>query len=131
MAVLTNRLGSSLPLDSEYVSLETWDDGVRRLLTLKISLRRLGGQPAVEASAQSVVLTASHSSFIEVPSTGLRVCVSFRLLATTCRQLVVSLLSVGCRLIVRQRASIIVVDHLTKWIADRTAPVSINTQRIH
>ena len=47
----------------------------RRLLTLKISLRRLGGQPAVGASAQSVVLTTSHSSFIEVPSTGLQVCV--------------------------------------------------------
>jgi len=28
--------------------LETWDDGARRLLTLKISRRRLGGQPAVE-----------------------------------------------------------------------------------
>jgi len=40
-----------------------------------ISLRRLGGQPAVGASAQSVVLTASHSSFIEVPSTGVCVCV--------------------------------------------------------
>jgi len=51
-------------------SLETWDDGAQRLLTLKTSLRRLGGQPAVGASAQSVVLTASHSSFIEVPSTG-------------------------------------------------------------
>ena len=49
--------------------METWDDGARRLLTLKISLRRLGGQPSVGASAQSVVLTASHSSFIEVPST--------------------------------------------------------------
>jgi len=47
-AVLTNRLGSSLPLGSEYVSLETWDDGARCLLTLKISWRRLGGQPAVE-----------------------------------------------------------------------------------
>ena len=33
-------------------SLETWDDGARRLLTLKISLRRLDGQPAVGASAQ-------------------------------------------------------------------------------
>ena len=33
-------------------SLETWDDGAQRLLTLKISLRRLGGQPAVGASAQ-------------------------------------------------------------------------------
>ena len=44
-AVLTNRLGSSLPLDSEYVSLETWDEGAQRLLTLKISQRRLGGQP--------------------------------------------------------------------------------------
>jgi len=32
-AVFTNRLGSSLPLGSEYVSLETWDDGARRLLT--------------------------------------------------------------------------------------------------
>ena len=41
------RLGSSLPLSSEYVSLETWDDGARRLLTLKTSRRRLGGQPAV------------------------------------------------------------------------------------
>jgi len=50
-------------------SLETWDDGAQCLLTLKISLRRVGGQPAVGASAQSVVLTASHSSFIEVPST--------------------------------------------------------------
>jgi len=50
-------------------SLETWDDGAQRLLTLKISLRRLGGQPTVGASAQSVVLTASHSSFIEVLST--------------------------------------------------------------
>jgi len=56
-------------------SLETWDDGAQCLLELKISLRRLGGQPAVGASAQSVVLTASHSSFIEVPSTGLQVCV--------------------------------------------------------
>jgi len=42
-AVLTNRLGSSLPLGSEYVSLETWDDGARRLLTLKTSWRRLRG----------------------------------------------------------------------------------------
>ena len=58
-------------------SLETWDDGAQRLLTLKISLRRLGGQPAVGASAQSVVLTASHSSFIEVPSSG-QVCVASR-----------------------------------------------------
>jgi len=48
-AVLTNRLGSSLPLGSEYVSLETWDDGARRFLTLKTSRRRLGGQPAVGA----------------------------------------------------------------------------------
>ena len=40
-------LGSSLPLGSEYVSLETWDGRARRLLTLKISRRRLGGQPAV------------------------------------------------------------------------------------
>ena len=48
-AVLTNLLGSSLPLGSEYVSLETWDDGARRLLTLKTSRRRLGGQPAVGA----------------------------------------------------------------------------------
>ena len=54
--------------------MERWDDGARRLLTLKIPLHRLGGQPAVGASAQSVVLTASHSSFIEVPSTGLQVC---------------------------------------------------------
>ena len=54
--------------------METWGDGAQRLLTLKISLRRLGGQPAVGASAQSVVLTASHSSFIEVLSTGLQVC---------------------------------------------------------
>jgi len=29
--------------------LETWDDGARRLFTLKISRRRLGGQPAVES----------------------------------------------------------------------------------
>jgi len=36
-------------LGSEYVSLETWDDGAQRLLTLKTSRRRLGGQPAVEA----------------------------------------------------------------------------------
>jgi len=36
-------------LGSEYVSLETWDDGARRLLTLKTSRRRLGGQPAVGA----------------------------------------------------------------------------------
>ena len=50
-AVLTNRLGSSLLLGSEYVSLETWDDGARRLLTLKTSRRRLGGQPVVGASA--------------------------------------------------------------------------------
>jgi len=28
--------------------LETWDNGARRLLTLKISRRRFGGQPAVE-----------------------------------------------------------------------------------
>jgi len=55
--------------------LETWDDGAQRLLTLKISLRSLGGQLMVGASAQSVVLTASHSSFIEVPSTRLHVCV--------------------------------------------------------
>jgi len=75
-AVLTNRLGSSLPLGSEYVSLETWDDGVRRLLTLKISLCRLGGQPTVGALAK---MTASHSSFIEVPSTGLQVCSCGRL----------------------------------------------------
>ena len=47
--ILTNRLGSSVPLGSEYVSLETWDDGARRLLTLKTSRRRLGGQPAVGA----------------------------------------------------------------------------------
>jgi len=33
----------------EYVSLETRDDGARRLLTLKTSWRRLGGQPAVGA----------------------------------------------------------------------------------
>jgi len=46
--VLTNRLGSSLPLGSECVSLETWDDGARCLLTLKTSRRRLGGQPVVE-----------------------------------------------------------------------------------
>jgi len=38
-------------LGSEYVSLETWDDGARRLLTLKTSRRRPGGQPAVGASA--------------------------------------------------------------------------------
>ena len=54
MAVLTNHPGSSLPLGSEYVSLETWDDGARRLLALKTSRRRLGGQPAVGALAQSV-----------------------------------------------------------------------------
>jgi len=34
-----------VPLGSEYVSLETWDDGAQRLLTLKTSRRRLGGQP--------------------------------------------------------------------------------------
>jgi len=44
-AVLTNCLGSSVPLGSEYVSLETWDNRARRLLTLKTSRRRLGGQP--------------------------------------------------------------------------------------
>jgi len=48
-AVLTNHLGSSLPLGSEYVPLETWDDGAQRLLTLKTSRRRLVGQPTVGA----------------------------------------------------------------------------------
>ena len=58
-AVLTNRLGSSVPLGSEYVSLETWDDGARRLLTLKTLM----------AQTWWSTMTTSHSSFIEVPST--------------------------------------------------------------
>jgi len=45
-----------------------------------------GGQPAVGASAQSVVLTASHSSFIEVPSTGLQVCVCDKLFGDQLRE---------------------------------------------
>jgi len=47
-------VSASLPLGSEYVSSETWDDGAQRLLTLKISQRRLGGQPAVGPSAHSM-----------------------------------------------------------------------------
>jgi len=46
-------------LGSECVSLETWDDGARRLLTLKTSRRRLGGQPAVEPHRP---LCTPHSS---------------------------------------------------------------------
>ena len=46
---------------SEYVSLETWDDGARRLiLALKTSRRRLGGQPAVGASLRPLKVTQPH-----------------------------------------------------------------------
>jgi len=44
---LSRRRKTPLPLGSEYVSLETWDDGARRRLKLKTSGRRLGGQLAV------------------------------------------------------------------------------------
>jgi len=63
-AVLTNRLGSSVPLGSEYVSLETWDDGAQRLLTLKTSQRRLGGQPwppRTPRSSRSARRSCSHA----------------------------------------------------------------------
>jgi len=95
-------------------SLETWDDGAQRLLTLKISLRRLGGQHAVGASAQSVVLTASHSSFIEVPSTGLQVCVL---------KFVVKRLLQCCQQYVQSKRSNLTHWHpVLGWFAQKTDP---------
>ena len=47
--------------------METWDDGARRLLTLKTSRRRLGGQPSTRGWSLGIdptASTATHSSFI-------------------------------------------------------------------